>query len=282
MAISSALRLSQGAVLLFVIYSALREPKHFRWLLGRLRRRHAGRCRVWTRLLRQHRFRPAGREQHQPERARRRGPARDHDLRLRVPGRASATSCGGRTSVAGSMLLLALLMTGSRGGLVGLAVALVAASHRGRARSLEDRRRGPRHRRHRGRVLRDVRPSGLRRSARGGAHRRRHWTLRPLGSRSGDRARPAADGRGRRQLPGRRGALRNPRGRHRADRPRPRQDESRPQHVPERAQRIGCRRPGLLPLPRRRSACGHRQGAKAAPRQRLALPAARCAAFSWE
>ena len=125
-AISSALRLSQGVVLLFVIYSALREPKHFRWLLGA----YVGGTLIAAA------FGLASLGSTGSERL---GGSNTNPNELAAAVLPAILVCafvflGERrpivkwaTSVAGSVLLLALLMTGSRGGLVGLAVALVAA-----------------------------------------------------------------------------------------------------------------------------------------------------------
>jgi len=125
-AISSALRLSQGVVLLFVVYSALREPKHVRWLLGA----YVGGTLVAAAFaLASFSGGDSGRL----------GGANTNPNELAAAILPAIMVCafaflGERRpvarwaiSVGGSMLLLALLMTGSRGGLVGLAVALVAA-----------------------------------------------------------------------------------------------------------------------------------------------------------
>src|SRR5918995_2909112 len=125
-AISSALRLSQGVILLFVIYSALREPKHFRWLLGA----YVGGTLIAAA------FGLASLGSTSSERL---GGSNTNPNELAAAVLPAILVCafvflGERrpivqwaTSVAGSILLLALLMTGSRGGLIGLAVALVAA-----------------------------------------------------------------------------------------------------------------------------------------------------------
>lgn len=125
-AIASALRLGQGVVLLFVVYSALREPKHLRWVLGA----YVGGALVAAAfalisLGSTGSDRLGGTNTNPNELAAAFLPA------IMV---CAFTFLGERrpvlrwaTSVGGSMLLLALLMTGSRGGLVGLAVALVAA-----------------------------------------------------------------------------------------------------------------------------------------------------------
>ena len=125
-AISSALRLSQGVVLLFVVYAALREPKHFRWLLGA----YVG----GTLIAAVYGIVTSGGGDSD-----RLGGTNTNPNELAAAILPAIMVCafallGERRpvarwaiSVGGSMLFLALLMTGSRGGLVGLAVGLAVA-----------------------------------------------------------------------------------------------------------------------------------------------------------
>jgi len=126
-ATSSALRLSQGIFLLFIVYSGLREPRHVRWLLGAY---------VVGALLAagfgivsggggEDPGRLAGGVGNPNELAGFLLPALMVCIFMLIGGRRGLLPWA--SAVAALLLLLALLMTGSRGGLAGLAVALAAA-----------------------------------------------------------------------------------------------------------------------------------------------------------
>jgi O-antigen ligase len=124
-ALSSAFRLGQGLFLIFIVYSVLREPKHFRWLLAGY---SAGALVAAAFAV------PsivAGGERLGED------TANPNELAAYVLPAIMVSAfvvLGERRPVVrwacaavGLLLLIALLMTGSRAGLVGLAVALVAA-----------------------------------------------------------------------------------------------------------------------------------------------------------
>jgi len=129
-AASSALRLSQGIVLMFIVYSALREPRHVQWLLGAyilgallaagfgiVSREGGGGGEASDRL--------GGGVGNPNELAAFILPALMTCIFMLVGERRALLQWA--SSMAALMLLVALIMTGSRGGLVGLAVGLVAA-----------------------------------------------------------------------------------------------------------------------------------------------------------
>jgi len=124
-ALSSAFRLAQGLLLVFIIYSALREPRHVRWVLGT----YVGGA-VITALFALGSAATGGLTRLSGENA------NPNELAaLFLPGVVLSVfaALGERrpllrwaASGAATILLVALLLTGSRGGLLGLAVALVA------------------------------------------------------------------------------------------------------------------------------------------------------------
>lgn len=124
-ALSSAFRLAQGLLLVFIIYSALREPRHVRWVLGT----YVGGA-VVTALFALGSAATGGLTRLSGENA------NPNELAaLFLPGVVLSVfaALGERrpllrwaASGAATILLVALLLTGSRGGLLGLAVALIA------------------------------------------------------------------------------------------------------------------------------------------------------------
>jgi hypothetical protein len=124
-ALSSAFRLGQGLFLIFIVYSVVREPKHFRWLLGG----YAAGALVAAAFAVPSIVAGGARLGEDT--------ANPNELAAYVLPAimvCAFVALGERRpvvrwacSAVGSLLLIALLMTGSRAGLVGLAVALVAA-----------------------------------------------------------------------------------------------------------------------------------------------------------
>jgi O-antigen ligase len=124
-ALSSAFRLAQGLLLVFIIYTALREPRHVRWVLGTY---VAGA--VVTAVFALGSAATGGLTRLSGENA------NPNELAaLFLPGVVLSVFAAlgeGRpllrwaASGAAPILLVALLLTGSRGGLLGLAVALLA------------------------------------------------------------------------------------------------------------------------------------------------------------
>ena len=175
-----------------------------------LRRRHPRRCRVRARVW-QHRLRPAGGSDTNPnELAAAVLPAIFVCAFVFLGERRPIMRWGDR--VAGSLLLVALLMTGSPRRTRRACHRTRRGSGRGRSRALEDRGGGPRHRRDRGRRITSrthprITSTGSPRCARTAAP-----DVRSLGSRGLIAHDRPGDGRGSRQFPARRGPLRSPRG----------------------------------------------------------------------
>jgi O-antigen ligase len=124
-AVSSAFRLAQGLLLVFIIYTALREPRHVRWVLGA----YVGGA-VVTAVFALGSAATGGLTRLSGENA------NPNELAaLFLPGVVLSVfaALGERrpllrwaASGAATILLVALLLTGSRGGLLGLSVALLA------------------------------------------------------------------------------------------------------------------------------------------------------------